>query len=256
VTDPATSFDPSLRFRTRTVRGTTRYALRIIRERLGDNPVFLPIVLRATPLGTSRQLDDDTQIVIEGFPRSGNTFALHALRHAERAEGRDVAIKSHVHTPSQVKLAVRRKIPTLLVIREPVHTVASLVIAAAHVPVAHALDEYIHHHEQVLPYHDGFVVGEFTQVTKDYASVIDRVNQRFGTSFARFDQSAENVEEVFREIEAEHERVWGGTETGVPRPSTERNGEKEWLLEQIQSPTHAARLARAQALFEELAGPA
>lgn len=243
--------DPDARFTHQSPRARARLGLRYVREWLGDSPVFLPIVMLMTPTGLTRRLTPDTQIVIEGFPRSGNTFALHALRLAEAAAGREVVIKSHVHVPAQVALATRRGLPTLYVIREPVHTVASLIVAAAHVPIRHALREYTHHHEQVFAYRKGFVVGEFREITSDYAAVIRRVNERFGTSFALFEQTPENVDAVFREIEVDHQRVHQGREAGLPRPSSGRDPVKSWLVEQIGHPQYRAELADAQAIYEE-----
>ena len=46
----------------------------------GHEPIFLPILLRLTPLGTSRQITPATDLVIEGFPRSGNTFTTFGSR--------------------------------------------------------------------------------------------------------------------------------------------------------------------------------
>src|SRR5436853_2842515 len=84
--------DPSEPFTRRSWRYSVRRNLRRARELLGDDPVFLPLVLRATPTGTVRRLTDATQLVIEGMPRSGNTFAFFAIMHAEHQAGRDVVL--------------------------------------------------------------------------------------------------------------------------------------------------------------------
>jgi hypothetical protein len=243
--------DPSEPFTRRSWRYTVRRTLRWTRERMSDSPVFLPIVLRATPQGTTRRITDGTQIAIEGFPRSGNTFAFFALKHAERLAGREVNIASHVHTPSQVKLAVARHFPTLVVIRRPIDVITSLLIAAPHTGFASAINEYNHHHRELLPLRDGFVIGTFDQVTTDFGAVTDRVNERFGTHFARFDPTEENNEAVFAAIEENHRLLHGGTENVVPRPSTARKAEKEWLLDQLAAPRYEAMLADADEVFTE-----
>jgi hypothetical protein len=241
--------DPSEPFTRRSWRYTTRRALRSARRLLGDDPIFLPIVLRATPQGTSRQLTERTQLVIEGFPRSGNTFAFFAVKHAERLAGREVEVASHVHTPSQVRLAVSQRYPTLVVVRRPVDVITSLLIAAPHVRVASALDEYVHHHRLLLPLRDRFVIGTFDQVTTDLGAVIDRVNARFGTTFARFEATDEHTEAVFAAIEENHRILHGGTENVVPRPSSARRAEKEWLLDQLAAPRYEDLLADADEVY-------
>lgn len=241
--------DPSAPFTRDSFAYRSRRVLRRIREVLGDDPVWLPVVLRATPTGTVRQITEATQIVIEGYPRSGNTFAFFALKHAEALAGREVQIASHVHTPSQVKLAVQLHEPTLLVIREPLDAVVSLLIAAPHVRFASAINEWIHHHEELLPYRDGFVVGTFRQVTSNFGLVTDAVNERFGTSFARFNPTDEDTEAVFAAIEKNHEVLHGGTENVVPRPSELRKAEKQWLLDQLSAPRYAAILDHASGVY-------
>lgn len=231
-----------------------RRALRRARELLGDDPRFLPIVLRATPLGTSRAITSSTQIVIEGFPRSGNTFAVFALKHAEAQHGREVAISSHVHVPAQVKLAVGRRVPTLLVVREPVDAVASLLVAAPHVRPAAALREWSHHHRELLPWRGGFVVGGFDEVTGDFGAVTAAVNARFGTDFAIFEATPENLQAVIEAVDAHYAATYGGraSERVVPRPSAARRADSARVQEVLASDALAELVADARAVYAEL----
>ena len=248
--------DPSAPFTRRSWRYVARRVLRRTRQALGDSPAFLPIVLRATPTGTVRQITEATQIVIEGFPRSGNTFAFFALTQAERQAGRKVVIASHVHTPSQVKVAVAGHYPTLVIVRRPVDVIASLLIAAPHVRIDAALAEYIHHHDQLLGLRDRFVVATFAQVTSDFGAVTARVNQRFGTAFARFEPTAEDTDAVFAAIDENHRVLHGGTENVVPRPSVARRAEKAWRVDQLAAPRYQSLLCAADDLFATYAAAA
>lgn len=248
--------DPAEPFTRRSWRYSVRRNLRRARELVGDDPFLLPIVLRATPTGTVRRLSNATQLVIEGMPRSGNTFACFAIKHAESQEGRNIVVSSHVHTPSAVRAAVGARFPTVVVIRRPLDTVVSLLIAVPHVRFAEAIDEWTHHHREILPYHDRFVVATFDQVTTDFGAVTARVNDRFGTAFARYVPSAENDDAVFAAIDRNHVELHGGTENVVPRPSALRHAEKEWLLEQLSAPAYKARFAEADALYEAFAAKA
>lgn len=218
-----------------------------MRRVLGDSPVFLPIVLRSTPLGTSRKLTSATALVIEGMPRSGNTFARQAFDLAQAAP---VVVSSHVHTPSAVVAAVRRGIPTLVLIRQPRDTAVSLVIAAPHVGLDAAVDEWIHHYEVLWPLRHSFVVATFDEVTEDFGAVTRRLNQHYGTTFACFEPNEENTAAVFASIEADHLAVHGQTEHVMPRPSAARQGPRQALLAAADDPTLAPAWARAEALFE------
>lgn len=246
--------DPSEPFTRRSWRYRVRRVLRRARELLGDDPAYLPIVLRATPTGTVRRITDRTQIIIEGFPRSGNTFAFFALTHAERLAGREVAIASHVHTPSQVKLAVSQRFPTLYVIREPLDTITSLLIAAPHVRFESALREYVHHHREIFGARDRFVIASFDDVTGDFGAVTARVNAAFGTSFACFESTEAHTEAVFAAIDENHRVLHGGTENVVPRPSSLRKAEKDWLVEQLSAPRFTALREAADEVYADYLG--
>jgi len=228
------------------VGATARRGLRRVRRSLGDSPVFLPIVLRATPLGTTRRLTADTALVIEGMPRSGNTFARHAF---DLAQPSPVVVSSHVHTPSAVVAAVRRNIPTLVLIRQPLDTVLSLIVAAPHVGFRAAIDEWIHHYEVLWPLRDQFVVATFDQVTDDFGAVTARVNERFGTAFACFAHDGASTQAVFASIEAEHLAVHGGTEHAVPRPSSQRRALRQELEERAADPGLSSSWERADAVW-------
>lgn len=247
--------DPSEPFTRRSAAYTSRRLLRRARRLLGDSPALLPVVLAGTPGSSKRAITAQTEAVIEGFPRSGNTFAYFALQDAN---GGPLPVSSHVHVPAQVRRAVALGKPTLFVVREPVACLASLLTAAPHVRIGPAFDEYIHHHELVAPLVDDLVVGTFEQITADFGVVTDRLNARFGTAFPRFAHTPENVERVFARIDAHYEELYGdrATERVVPRPSPARKAEKAWLTEQLTSARHAPLLARATAAYDALASRA
>jgi hypothetical protein len=140
----------------------------------------------------------DTEIVIEGFPRAGNTFAVFAF---QSAQPRPVRVAHHLHAPAQVAAAVARGLPVLLLIRPPQDAIVSSVLWWPHVTPADALAAYARFYERLLPVRDACVIGPFEEVTADMGAVIDRVNRRYGRDFARFEHTPENVERCYRLIE-------------------------------------------------------
>ena len=94
----------------------------------------------------SRAVTPDKLVVIEGFPRSGNSFARRAFIMAQ-GENFDVArIAHHLHVPAQVIRAARWRIPTLVLLRRPKDAVLSLVIRDP-ISVDQALRYYISFYE-------------------------------------------------------------------------------------------------------------
>jgi len=238
-----------------------RRFLRRAQYAIGHYPVLLPILVRLTPEGTAKSITARTELVIEGFPRSGNTFAVFALR---QANGGYLRVPSHVHQPAQVKRAVRRGLPTVVVVREPVEALASNLVVSRHVGPSEILREYIRYHRELVPLLGHVVVAAFEEIVTGSGSVVDRVNRRFDTSFRAFSHAPDDVEAVFAAIERRHGDVYGSgrLERLVPRPAPDRAEEKEWFVRQLTAPELSPLLAEARALHERflaaramLAGP-
>lgn len=229
------------------VASSGRRFLRWARVQMSDHPVFLPVVLRCTPRGTSRRITDRTDVVIEGFPRSSNTFAAAALHVA--SEG-SLTIASHVHTASQVVLATRRHLPTLVVIRDPVPTLCSLLVASPHVRPGSALQEWIHHYRLLWDLRDRFVTATFGQTTTDFGAVTARLNDRFGTDFPCFAHSEDSLAEVERHMQANHDRFHPGDQSSAPWPIAQRREANARIEAELRAPAHAAAVAEARNWFE------
>lgn len=232
-----------------TPRQRGRRFLRRAQYALGHHPGLLPILVRLTPEGTAKAITRRTELVIEGFPRSGNTFAVFALR---QANGGYLRVPTHVHQPAQVKRAVRLGLPTVVVIREPVEALASNLIFSRHVLPEEILREYVRYHQELVPLLGWVVVAAFEEIITGSGAVIDRVNRRFGTRFRAFSHEPSDVEAVFAAIERRHGDVYGyeQLERFVPRPAPDRAEAKAWFVQQLTAPEHGVLLAEARALHQ------
>ncbi len=193
-----------------------------------------------------------TELVVEAFPRSGNTFVTTALR---QSQPRRLDIAHHCHAPSQLIKAVRLDKPALLIVRHPRDSILSFILRSPEVDVALGLKSWLHFHRSILPYIGGIEVATFEQVTNDFGAVIDAVNRRFGLSLARFDHNTENVEACFLAIEKRNSRLFGYgevDESSVGRPSEERKSRKEMLEANWNDPRLHHLRDSALALYEKL----
>jgi hypothetical protein len=195
---------------------------------------------------------EETEIVIEGFPRSGNTFAVVAFL---AAQPRLVSVAHHVHAPAPVITASRLGIPALLLIREPEEAVLSTVIRYPHVSIGQALRGFARFHAPLVARRGSFVVGRFEEVVTDLGMVIRRVNAVFGTSFAEFEPSPENVEEALATVDRWDQGAMGEGEEldrGRARPTTKRARLKDVLRRRYRSAGLSKARARADRLFAAL----
>lgn len=194
----------------------------------------------------------NTEIVIEGYPRCANTFAVVAFR---MAQPREVPIAHHLHSVGQVLRGVRRGLPTLVLLRNPSDAILSLAVRKELQEVEPAVDEYLDFHRGVSNLGDKIVVAEFHEITTDMGAVTRRVNRRFGTSFGAFVHTKESEAAVFEEIDRieKHDgRVPAVRATHVARPSAERKKHKQAYVEQLRAPAIQRKLAEAEELYQKL----
>jgi hypothetical protein len=199
---------------------------------------------------THKLISKATDIVIEGFPRSANTFAVQAF---QLAQPHPVNLAHHLHNPIQVILGVAYHVPILVLVRQPEEAVLSLLIRRPALNPIQALQQYLFFYERILPYRDQVVIGTFEQVTGDFGGVIRRLNQRYQTSFTEFQHTETNVAHCFEEIENFNRRFFGSgqvAETHVARPSAVRERTKEALRDQLHKPSLQAIRRQCAALYQ------
>ena len=221
------------------------------RRYVGRHPFLFYNFYRLKPTYRDLLVDRKTQIVIVGFPRSGNTFAVVAFQQAQREH---VRVAHHLHMPAQVVRAAQWGIPTLLLARKPTDAVLSLVVREPWVSIRQALKHYISFYEKAAEYRDSLVVGFFEEVTRDYGVVLERVNAKFGTGFSPFVHSEENVKCVFDHIEEVHRARRGGRldEKVITHPSAVKARLKDALKKELEAPEVRKLTARAEAVYESL----
>lgn len=198
-----------------------------------------------------------TDVVIEGYPRSANTFAVAAFAAAQPDP---VRIAHHVHAPAQVIAAVHRRLPTLVLIRDPEEAVTEFVLLKPVLTVAQALRGWMRFYGPLLPYRGRFVGARTEEVLSDFGLVIRRLNERFGTSFVEFAGTEEATLAARRAIG----EYWEGREgPGLPlvgrtgRTREDRGADRERLRSEYRTARLAAwrdRAGRLHETFTNLAG--
>jgi hypothetical protein len=218
--------------------------------------VFARYPAIALPIQRARKrgevVGNDTEIVIESFPRCASSFAVAAFRLAQ--EPHPSRIAHHTHSPAQVLEGVRRGLPTLVLTRAPEDAVLSHVIHTPSLTPAASLRGYVRFHEPLLAHRHAFVVGLFDEVVTDLGAVIERVNARFGTAFRPFEHRPEHLERIDREIEADYRsraRSQEDLDRMMPLPSERRLELKERLRAEYRATPTGLR-ERAEAAFAAL----
>jgi hypothetical protein len=191
----------------------------------------------------------DTEIVICGFPRSGNTFAVTAFRLAQK---REVKIAHHLHASAQVIYGAKRKIPCIVLVRDPVDAVISFIIRHPQITAKQALREYKRFYSHIFRFHNWFITALFEEVTRDFGRIIEKTNAKYSTCFEPFCHTEENVRECFRLIEEGNKRNFAAQriiESKVARPSAERLLLKEEMRHRLFGKKERFALREAHKIF-------
>jgi hypothetical protein len=189
---------------------------------------------------------DDTDVVIEGYPKSANQFVAHAF---QVAQPRQLQVAHTTHVAGQVIAACRRGIPALVLIRDAAEAVSRIALVRPNVSLELLLRGWIRFYRPLLPWRSRFALGPFPAVTGDLGAVITAMNRQLGTAFTPFDHTPENEREAFEAIEkdwatridpsAPEFDVHAGT------PSPHRDALTTGIEEKLRSPRYAALLAQA-----------
>jgi len=216
----------------------------------GKHPSAFYALYRLARKDQARVVTPNTQLVVEGYPRSANTFARVAFN---RAQSERVRIAHGLHVPAQVIRAATWRIPTLLLIRKPKDAVLSFAIRDP-ISVDQALRYYLSFYETVEEYREAYVLGLFEEVTEDFGEVIRRINDRFSTDFSPFIHDEQNVEAVFARIERNTRKRFGETslENKASRPFDAREELKRKVEFELEDPKRRSLISRAETIYDRL----
>ncbi|MGI8951196.1 MAG: hypothetical protein ACR2FN_06385 [Chitinophagaceae bacterium] len=142
-----------------------------------------------------------TDIVIDGFPRSANTYATYAF---DIAQLKKYNIANHIHKKSQFLIANKYGIPGILLIRRPIDCISSLLFRQPKYDPAVAFEGYYFLYNG-LKHLDSYVVGNFENVLNNYGEIINRLNLKFGCQFNLYIKNEENEEKVKHIIHTQDE---------------------------------------------------
>lgn len=191
-----------------------------------------------------------TGLLVEGYPRSGNTFLVAWIARCNPA----MEVASHVHSIAHVRYAVRHRIPTAVVVREPQGCVSSHLVMYPDLDAGTLLRRYIRFHQGLVPHLDDIVIAPFERTTNDPPSVVCEINQRFGVSLEVGEMSANAEEQTFAAIDALARARYGSVPPeAVSRPAVERADARGRAAEALNDPSNGALLDEARAIFERVA---
>lgn len=133
-----------------------------------------------------------TDLCVEGFPRSANSFVAGMIGSSQ---GKDFQLAHHTHAPAQIIRACKLNVPTLVLIRKPIDAVISLRALELEIckrqnkkngkaNFKNSIEEWVQFYNRVLPYRNNYSIGTFGKVVNDMDAVIKSLNARFNTNIS------------------------------------------------------------------------
>ena len=227
------------------------YLVDVFRRAVFQRPQLFSHYVRYRSKLASNLVIPSTDIVIEGFPRSGNTFGVAAFQYAQP---RKLRIARHTHAPAQVLLGIKYGVPVILLKRDPYSCISSLIVRNPDVSLEVAITRYQWFYQSLLRYKEDVVVVDFNELINDYGSAISRVNDKYGKNFKPYHNNELTDAEVFKEVEQmERDDSGGGVrETHVSRPSNIRQGLSNTLKQEMRSGALGEKLLECNELYLKL----
>lgn len=145
-------------------------------------------------------------LLIEGFPRSSNSFFVKALNQANSSL--DLKIATHFHSSAHVLMGLKYNLPSVVLIRNPSDAVFSLLAHGYQLGLItecsqkdeerllrSSLKQYHSFYKPLLKKNLLFI--RFEEVINSFDKTIEKLNKKFSTSFNSLSDSGITNNEVF-----------------------------------------------------------
>ena len=197
----------------------------------------------------SEVINQETSVVVDGFPRSGNSFLVALLKVSQASS---LKFSHHLHSAAHIKEGVRRNLPTIVILRDPREAVLAYVAYDQNVPLKESLRDWISFYRQVLKLDSRrYIIANFKDFVEDGNKVIVNAEDRFPGVFSRIDHGVDEVQA--KEYLKQHsEKLFSGISYSLP--SAKRSAVKDRVRPQLDADPCRALLAEALEIYELLGG--
>lgn len=145
----------------------------------------------------------DTTLCVEGFQRSGNGYCEAILKY----KNKDLEITHHAHAFANIKRSVQWNVPILVLVRNPIDCIASLITFDERLSDNIAIGNYIRYYRAVERYKDQILIIEFSQLTEAPDVIIEKVNQKYSMNLNKLNFSAEEQAEYLKYKKANYDQA-------------------------------------------------
>lgn len=205
-------------------------------------PLYVKYILRNDTVDFP---DASTELHLTGFPRSANTYCYNILKVVFPS----LILSYHIHTTASIKLALKHRVPTLVLVRDPISACCSLLLKNQLEPspnkVESLLNDYIEYYEFVLSNKGRLKILKFEDVVSSPGFIVSSVCEylKFSISSAEIEAKAKDGQRL---VEAKESLK---AIEGSSLPNETRKKMKRWVEGDVES---HPMCSRANALYESI----
>lgn len=175
-----------------------------------------------------------------GFPRSGNSFLTNLFEELHPG----VEFSHHLHAIAATKIALSRKIPVVIIVRNPIECISSLLVMNQRddqqrnkMLMNKYVEEYITYHSTILKRRSELEVIIFEEVTKDPNLFLNAIYKVAKPSIEPIDDEDRSLEKLNEKATIGKRQKKMSNEHAVrysSLPNEERKKLKESVKEDLQ----------------------
>lgn len=217
---------------------------RIIRRFVWKRPVLY------APIALSKHRRDvipaGCDLFIDGFPRSANTFTSLYWQQTQP----HLKIRSHDHIPPFIIAALKKDIPALLLIRNPLDAVSSYAILVK-TSFEQELCYYIDYYDALLAYREQMFIVDFENAVAHPRQVLYACARHYKLGYRQDFDEAVVLDQIKQKIEQRNTREDGTIDHDrLNIPSEHRTNKKKQILANAEYLFNSPNARRAQALYK------
>ena len=197
----------------------------------------------------SSVISNETDLLLDGFPRSGNSFFTGLL---SVSQGGKLKLADHLHASAHVKEAIKRKVPAIVVIRKPDDAAISYMAFDRGICFQDSIEDWISFYTAIKSLNtEDYVLADFQDIISDPNPIFRDFNQKFGDRLTLKETNYEQDKVAAREFLDDLSNRFFGRKNDA-RPSEERDRLKEKLNENLKDPANKSLIDEALSIYQDL----
>lgn len=236
-----------------TLKNTLRWKVKNV---ISNNYLGFKYITRKISKRSNMIVSKNSDIVIEGYPRSANTFAVAGIKLAQNDQ---INIASHRHEIGHIRYALQLHKPVIVLIRNPIDAIVSFIIRED-VSISFSINYYIYYYKKVNKYKNRVLILKFDEIIDHLDKSIDKINKKFNLylSLIKINNTTNNkiLGMVASMHKAEQELIGKGGNNNIRSiavPSLERENVKRVIVNKIQtSPNLKKKINNANSVYNQV----